>query len=57
MEALIDWGFAHLAVDKLVVVTRPENTKSKRLLEKCGFHYVRIIVFGNIDFLLYEVHK
>ncbi|KTD60353.1 GNAT family acetyltransferase [Legionella santicrucis] len=57
VEALIDWGFAHLAVDKLVVVTRPENTKSKCLLEKCGFHYVRIIVFGNIDFLLYEVHK
>ncbi|HHO2140089.1 GNAT family N-acetyltransferase [Legionella pneumophila serogroup 7] len=57
MKALIDWAFAHLAVDKLVVVTRPENTQSKRLLEKCGLHYVRIIVFRNTDFLLYEVYK
>ncbi|HHI9467099.1 TPA: GNAT family N-acetyltransferase [Legionella anisa] len=57
VEALIDWGLAHLAVNKLVVVTRPENTRSKRLLEKCGLHYVRVIIFRNTDFLLYEVYK
>ncbi|HBC0464545.1 TPA: GNAT family N-acetyltransferase [Legionella pneumophila] len=57
VNALIDWGFTHLAVNKLVAVTRPGNIKSKRLLEKCGLHYTRTIIIGNTDFLVYEVHK
>lgn len=54
---LIDWGFTHLTINKLISVTRPENKKSQHLLEKCGMHYVKTTSFHGSDFLLYEIYK
>ncbi len=55
--ALIDWGFSNLAISRLVAVTRPENSKSRYLLDKCGLHYVKNTVFQQLNFLLYEILK
>ena len=38
--ALLEWGFHHLSVDKLVAMTHPENERSKRVLEKVGMSSV-----------------
>lgn len=40
-EAFLQWGFAHLPVEKLVAVTHPDNAVSQRVLAKVGFSYVK----------------
>lgn len=57
VQALINWGFAHLNVDRLVAITRPENQKSQRVLEKTKMQYEKKIRFHNEDYLLYVVYK
>ena len=54
---LIDWGFSHLNVTKLVSVTRPENKRSQRVLEKCNMRYIKRVQLNNIYFDFYEIDK
>lgn len=56
-KALIDWGFKHLSVDRLVAVVHPENEKSRRVLEKSGMHYVGKINYQNNELPKYEIDK
>ena len=37
VQAAVDWAFQHPKVMVLEAETTPENTASKRVLEKCGF--------------------
>jgi len=37
VQAVVDWAFQHPYVTALEAETAPENTASKRVLEKCGF--------------------
>lgn len=39
-KALINWGFQHLNVNKLVGVINPNNEHSRRVLEKLNMNYV-----------------
>jgi ribosomal-protein-alanine N-acetyltransferase len=57
VQALICWGFSHLSVTRLVAVTRPENQKSQRVLEKAKMQYDRTIPLHNEDFLFYAIYK
>ncbi|HAT8179845.1 TPA: GNAT family N-acetyltransferase [Legionella pneumophila] len=57
VDALINWGFTHLKVNKLVAVTRSENTRSRCLLERCGMQYTKITTFHEEEFLQYEIHR
>jgi len=56
-KALLEWGFAHLNIVKLVAVTRPENEKSRRVLEKCGMHFVKMFQYNGIDVTYYEIYR
>ena len=56
-HALIQWGFSHLSVNKLVAVTRPENEKSKRVLEKAGMQYVGMDQYHGVDVERYEINR
>ena len=37
VRAGLDWAFAHTEVNAIEAETDPDNTASKRVLEKCGF--------------------
>ncbi|SFC96009.1 GNAT family N-acetyltransferase [Ruminococcus albus] len=37
VKAVLDWAFAHTEVNAIEAETDPDNTASKRVLEKCGF--------------------
>jgi [ribosomal protein S5]-alanine N-acetyltransferase len=37
VQALVDWAFAHRAVDTIVAHTLPASRPSMRVLQKCGF--------------------
>lgn len=57
VKALIDWGFDHLKLKKIIAIIFPENNASRRVLEKSGFHYVKRIPYKNRECALYEVDK
>lgn len=38
-KAVIDYGFRKIGFNKVQICVRPSNTRSKRVIEKCGFEY------------------
>jgi ribosomal-protein-alanine N-acetyltransferase len=40
-KALIDWSFSNLDIDAITVVHFRDNYQSKRVVEKCGFTFIR----------------
>ncbi len=53
VKALIQWGFDHLPVRKLVAYTDPKNTASHHVLLKCGM--MNVGIDGNL--LKFEIYK
>lgn len=37
LEAILDWGFAHMALNRIEAQVHPQNLASLRLLERMGF--------------------
>lgn len=56
-KALIDWGFKHLSVAKLIAVINPKNDRSPRVLEKINMNYVGRTHYLNNEVALYDIHK
>ncbi|MBA2653937.1 MAG: GNAT family N-acetyltransferase [Gammaproteobacteria bacterium] len=56
-KSLIDWGFHHLSVEKLVAVINPENDRSRTVLEKVNMKYVGRAHYGNNEVALYDIFK
>lgn len=56
-QEIIKWGFAHLPIKKLVAVIRPENEKSRHVLEKVGMHYVGRDKYHHHEVARYEIEK
>lgn len=56
-KALIDWGFQHLSVTKLVAAINPKNDRSRRVLEKVKMNYVGRAHYWNNEVALYDIHK
>jgi len=56
-KALINWGFEHLSVNKLVAVINPKNTHSRHVLEKAGMHYVGKSKYYDDEVDRYEILK
>ena len=54
-RAILNWGFYHLQVFELVAVTRPENKKSQRILEKIGMKYLKLISIRGEYFFYYKM--
>jgi [ribosomal protein S5]-alanine N-acetyltransferase len=56
-KALIDWGFKHLAVEKMIAVTHPKNDRSRHVVEKANMHYVGLAYHWNNQVARYEILK
>ncbi|NNM58754.1 MAG: GNAT family N-acetyltransferase [Legionellales bacterium] len=57
VRALIEWGFEHLPVKKLIAAIHPENIASKRVLEKVDMLYIGKKHYRNIEVDYYEIYK
>ncbi|HAU4213860.1 TPA: GNAT family N-acetyltransferase [Legionella pneumophila] len=56
-RALVAWGFDHLLIDTIVSFVETENSASKRVLEKCGFHHIGLkqCHYGMLE--RYEIYR
>ena len=56
-SAIINWGFQHLSITKLVAVINPSNDRSRRVLEKVKMSYMGRAHYWNSEVALYAIHK
>ena len=56
-QALIKWAFKHLTIKKIVAVIKPENDRSRRVLEKVGMRYIKRTLYWDNEVALYEIDK
>lgn len=57
-KALIQWGFRHLSIDKLIAVAHPENIASQKVLTKAGLDYTdKIQWHDGREVLRYTIYK
>ncbi|MCX7114450.1 MAG: GNAT family N-acetyltransferase [Gammaproteobacteria bacterium] len=57
VTVLIQWGFNHLAIQKIIAIVHPENEASRRVMEKSGMHYQGIISYKDQQLPCYEAVK
>ena len=56
-EAFLEYGFNQLNLEKIVAVARPENTASRRVMEKIGMSFDYIGEFYGRDLVHYSITK
>jgi len=57
-KALIEWGFQHLSVDKLIAIIHPENKASQKVAQKSGFDKKdEMFLYMGIEVFQYEIYK
>lgn len=56
-KALIDYGFSKLSLPKIIAAVRPENERSRRVMEKAGMSYIGIVDFRGSPWPCYEIYK
>jgi RimJ/RimL family protein N-acetyltransferase len=56
-QSLVNWGFEHLSVNKIVAVIYPGNMRSQHVLEKINMQYAGHAKYRNADVLLYQIAR
>lgn len=56
-QAVLQYGFENLNIDKIIGAAHEENTKSRRALEKCGLRFVEKFIWNDITCDWLEIHK
>jgi [ribosomal protein S5]-alanine N-acetyltransferase len=54
-RACRDYGFAHLPVDQLISLIRPENLASRRVAEKTGMTIWKQVIRKSLPHLVYSI--
>ena len=52
-----DWAFAHLEIDHLIALVRPENLASGRVAEKVGMHIDREVDHKGLRHRVYRIDR
>ena len=53
-SALIQWGFKHLPIEKIIAFVHPENEASRRVMEKSGMQYKGMVPYKQVQLPCYE---
>jgi RimJ/RimL family protein N-acetyltransferase len=56
-RASLEYAFEHLQLDRIVAVAYPENTASRRVMEKLGMKYVKNGYYYGGDLVYYEIRR
>lgn len=56
-KALIKYGFEQLSLPKIIAIHHPDNLASKRVIEKAGLQYTKMIDYRGIELPCYEIYN
>ncbi|MBG1262009.1 GNAT family N-acetyltransferase [Nostoc sp. BAE] len=51
------YGFEEVKLDRIVAITAPEHTASRRVMEKCGLKYEINAQYYNLDVVYYALAR
>ncbi|HSJ53928.1 MAG TPA: GNAT family N-acetyltransferase [Anaerolineae bacterium] len=49
--ASLDFGFQHFPLDHIIALVHPQNTASRRVIEKCGMAYVETLSLRGMELM------
>jgi RimJ/RimL family protein N-acetyltransferase len=56
-KAALTYGFTVLGLERIIALAKPENTASRRVIEKTGMHFVKNAQYWGITVLYFEISK
>lgn len=56
-QAWLEYAFAHLGLTELIAFSHPNNSASVRVMQKCGFHFLRHDQVGGMEVVVYGIKK
>jgi len=56
-SAWLKYGFETAQLERIVAVASPENTASRRIMEKCGMKYQKVETYYGLKCVFYAVSK
>ena len=54
---VLRYGFEGLNCNRLVALSKPENVASRRVMEKIGMQYEKIIEYYGVDWVYYGLNR
>lgn len=54
-KASVDFGFRELGLERIIGLTKPENTPSRKVLENAGLSFVRMAPYFGFECAVYEL--
>ena len=54
-KASLYYGFKFLSLDRIIALVKPENSASRKVIEKVGMHYITNAEYWNIICAKYEI--
>lgn len=56
-QAALCFGFNRFDLDHIIALVHPDNLASRRVIEKCGLHYLETIQLWNTDLMRYCMNR
>jgi ribosomal-protein-alanine N-acetyltransferase len=56
-RASLRFGFNHFDFSQLIALVHPENSASRRVLEKCGMRYAEMIPLWGLDLMRHTIDR
>ena len=56
-QAALRFGFERFDLAHIIALVHPENLASRRVIEKCGLHYLETIQLWNTELMRYRVNR
>ena len=56
-QAALDYGWTELDLQKIIALALPENSSSRRVMERVGMRYVKNVTFLGYDVVYYELQR
>jgi [ribosomal protein S5]-alanine N-acetyltransferase len=56
-QALVNWGFENLTIDRLVGIVHPENIRSQKVLQNVGMSYAKDYHYNGMKTHFYQIER
>jgi [ribosomal protein S5]-alanine N-acetyltransferase len=56
-QGWLDYAFDQLGLTELIAFSHPDNPASVRVMQKCGFHFLRPDQVGGMEVVVYGIKK
>lgn len=56
-QGWLHYAFTDLGLNELIAFSHPDNRGSVRVMEKCGFHFLRPDQIGGMEVVVYGIQK